>query len=135
MGAALDVVQQFFASFAAGDLDAADDLFADDCAFAMPPGPLTKAEHRGMAEAFRGALPDAHMVVDHVVDGGDEVFLEGRFQGTHSGALQSPDGTLPASGNTLDLRFADYFRVADGRVVEHRTYWDQADMMRQLGAG
>jgi len=134
MGAALDVVNRFYDSFAVGDLDAADKLFADDCRFVMPPGTLTKAEHRRMAEAFIAALPDAHMVIDHVVDGGDEVFVEGRFVGTHKGDLQSPDGTVAASGNKLDLRFADYFRVIGDRVTDHRTYWDQVDMMRQLGA-
>lgn len=134
MGAALDAVHRFYTAFAADDWEAADEIFADDCAFTMPPGSLTKAEHRAMAEAFRAALPDAHMDIDHVVDGGDEVFVEGRFVGTHSGDLQSPDGTIPASGNKIALRFADYFKVAGGRITDHRTYWDQVDMMRQLGA-
>jgi len=134
MGAALDVATQFFDRFAAGDLEGADALFADDCRFTMPMGPMTKAEHRGMGEAFKAGLPDSHMVVDNAIDGGDQVFLEGRFVGTHEGDLQSPDGTIPSSGNKLDLRFADYFKVADGRIVEHRTYFDQVDMLRQLGA-
>ena len=134
MGAALDVAKRFFDQFAAGDLEAADALFADDCQFTMPNGPLTKAEHRGMGDSFKAALPDAHMVVDHAVDGGDEVFLEGRFVGTHDGDLLSPDGTIPASGNKLELRFADYFKVTNGKVTEHRTYFDQVSMMSQLGA-
>jgi len=134
MGAALDVVKDFYGKFAAGDLAGADELFADDCRFVMPPGNLSKAEHHALAGAFRAALPDAHMVIDHVLDGGDEVFVEGRFVGTHEGDLQSPDGTVPASGNKLELRFADYFRVVGNRITDHRTYWDQVDMMRQLGA-
>ena len=134
MGAALDTAKRFFDEFANGDLEAADALFADDCQFTMPNGPLTKAEHRGMGEAFKAGLPDAHMVVDHAVDGGDEVFLEGRFVGTHEGDLHSPDGTIPATGNKLELRFADYFKVHNGKVTEHRTYWDQVSMMSQLGA-
>ena len=134
MGAALDAVNRFFEDFANGDLEAADEVFADDCRFTMPPGPLTKAEHRAMGEAFKAGIPDAHMVVDHVLDGGDEVFLEGRFVGTHTGDLHSPDGTIPATGNKIEMRFADYFKVSGGKVTEHRTYWDQVDMMRQLGA-
>jgi len=57
------------------------------------------------------------------------------FQGTHTGDMMSPEGTIPASGNKIDLRFADYFKVAGGRVTDHRTYWDQMQMMGQLGAG
>jgi predicted ester cyclase len=79
-------------------------------------------------------LPDAHMEIDHVVDGGDEAFVEGRFVGTHSGDFMTPEGAIPASNNKVELRFADFFKAAGGKVVEHRTYWDSADMMRQLGA-
>jgi steroid delta-isomerase-like uncharacterized protein len=134
MGAALDVVNRFYDAFAGGDLDAADACFADDCRYVMPTGPMTKPEHRGLAEAFRAGLPDSHMAVDHVVDAGDEVFVEGRFVGTHSADLPSPQGTMPASGRKIEVRFADYFRTAGGRIVDHRTYWDQMDMASQLGA-
>ena len=134
MGTALDTANRFFDHFADGDMQAADDLFADDCAFNMPAGPLDKTGHRAMGEAFKAALADAHMVVDNAVDGGDTVFLEGRFIGTHSGDFQTPDGTIPASGNKVELPFADYFKVSNGKIVEHRTYFDQVTMMRQLGA-
>lgn len=135
MGEALDTAKRFFGLFAEGRLDEADDLFADDCQFVMPNGSLTKAEHKLMGQSFRAALPDAHMAVDHTLEGPGEVFLEGRFVGTHSGDLASPQGTIPASGNKVELRFADYFKVAGGKITEHRTYFDQADMMAQLGAG
>jgi steroid delta-isomerase-like uncharacterized protein len=132
VGEALDAAQTFFKAFAGGDLDSADAVYADDCAFEMPVGSLTKAEHRAMGEAFKAALPDAHMEVRNAVDGGDEVFLEGRFVGTHTGDFVTPEGTIPASGRTISLAFADYFKVRDGLVVEHRTYWDQVAMMTQL---
>jgi steroid delta-isomerase-like uncharacterized protein len=134
MSETLDVVHRFYAAFAAGDLDAVDDQFADDCRFTMPPGSFNKAEHRGLCEAFRAAFPDSHMRVDHVVDGGGEVVVEGRFTGTHTGDLVSPDGTIPASSNEIELRFADYFKTSGGRITEHRAYWDQAELMAQLGA-
>ena len=134
MGAALDTATRFFDAFAKGDMDAADEFFADDCQFTMPNGVLNKAGHRAMGEAFKAGLSDSHMAVDHAVDGGDEVFLEGRFVGTHSADLHSPDGTIPATGNKLELRFADYFKVSNGKITEHRTYWDQVSMMSQLGA-
>jgi steroid delta-isomerase-like uncharacterized protein len=135
MGQALDLVHRFFDAFAEGDLDTADALFDDGCAFVMPSGPMTKADHRMMGTAFLAGLPDARMEVDHVVDGGDEVFLEGRFVGTHTGDFPTPQGTLPASGNAMELRFADYFKARDGRIVEHRTYFDQAALGAQLAAG
>ena len=133
MGGTLDLVKEFFDAFAADDIDRADAVFDDDCAFVMPNGPLTKAEHRMVGLGFKAALPDSHMEIDHVVESGDEVFLEGRFVGTHTGDLPTPDGgAVPASGNKLELRFADYFKASGGRIVEHRTYFDQAGMMAQL---
>ena len=134
MGEALDVATKFFDCFKEGDLDAADSLFADDCKFVMPMGPMTKPEHRGMGEAFRAAFPDARMEVAHSVEGDGEVFLEGRFKGTHTGDMVSPAGTIPASGKPIDLPFADYFAVDGGKVVRHRTYFDQATLMGQIGA-
>jgi steroid delta-isomerase-like uncharacterized protein len=134
MGEALDAVRRFYDAFAAGDLDRADEVFADDCRFVMPTGPLTKTEHRVMGSAFRDALPDSAMVIDHAVDGGDEVFVEGRFVGTHTGDMVTPQGTMPATGNKLEVRFADYFKASGGLITDHRTYWDQMEMAAQLGA-
>ena len=133
MGEALDAVNRFYSLFADGKLDAADELFAEDAKFVMPPGPMTKAEHRVLGDGFKAAFPDSNMVVEHAVDGGDEVFVEGRYLGTHTGPMESPQGTIPATGNKIELRFADYFRVSGGLITDHRTYWDQAQMMTQLG--
>jgi predicted ester cyclase len=90
--------------------------------------------HERFLGAFKAALPDAHMVIVNAVESGDEIFVEGRFRGTHSGDLVTPQGTLPASGGALDLPYADYFRVANGKIVAHHVFWDQAAMMGQLGA-
>jgi ketosteroid isomerase-like protein len=32
------------------------------------------------------------------------------------------------------MPFADYFRVRDGKIVEHEVIWDQMGMLAQLGA-
>ena len=101
MGEALDAVNRFYDAFAANDLDAADAVFADDCRFVMPTGQLTKSEHRAMGGAFMAAAPDAHMVIDHAVDGGDEVVVEGRFVGTHTGDMVSPLSSM--TGNSTKI--------------------------------
>jgi hypothetical protein len=58
----------------------------------------------------------------------------GHFRGTQTGDLQSPGGTIPASGRDLNLRFTDYFRIADGKIVAHETVFDQMELLAQLGA-
>ena len=135
MGAALDLVRQFFEAFGEGDLQKADDVFADDCTFILPVGTMSKSEHRMMGEGFKSAMPYATIEIDHAIDNGDEVFVEGHFHGTHTGDLVSPQGTLPPTGNKIELRYGEYFRSSGGRIVEHRSYWDQVDFMTQLTGG
>lgn len=134
MGQALDVVQQFYDHFAANDMEAADDLFVESCVTVTPVAQLNKADHRAFGEAFKTALNDARMEVVHALENGDEVFLSGRFKGTHTGELRLAQGSVPPSGNQIDVPFADYFRTSNGRIVAHEVYWDQMAMMGQLGA-
>ena len=134
MGEALQCLEAFYERFASDDLDGATALLADDCQTATPVGVMNRDERRGFAEVFRAGLPDARMVVTHAVESGDEVYISGRFQGTHSGDLVSPEGTIPASGNSIDVPFAEYAKVRDGQIVAQEVYWDQMLMMGQLGA-
>ena len=39
----------------------------------------------------------------------------------------------PPSGATIDLPFADFARIDDDKIVEYRTYYDQAALLTQLG--
>lgn len=87
-----------------------------------------------MGHAFKAGLPDSSMAIDQVVESGDEIVVLGHFKGTHTGDLESPGGTIPASGKTLNLRFMDYFKVVSGKIVDHQTIFDQVEMLSQLGA-
>lgn len=134
MSEAREAAERFYERFSAGDLDGAMAVYADDCISITPAGPLASAEHRAFGQAFMEALPDAHMEITGVVEAGDEVVVRGRFKGTHRGDMHSPQGTIPASGNSIDVPFMDYFRVEDGRIVDHTVIWDQMAMLGQLGA-
>jgi steroid delta-isomerase-like uncharacterized protein len=132
MGAPRESAERFYERFAAGDLEGAAGLFSPDCTHGTPAGQQDANAWKAFAEAFRRALPDAHMEIVSVVESGDAIAVEARFKGTHTGALATPQGEIPASGNTIDVRFADFFRLGDDKFVEHRVYWDQAEMMAQL---
>jgi steroid delta-isomerase-like uncharacterized protein len=132
MGRPRDCAERFYERFATGDLDGAVGLFSPDCTHVTPAGQQDANAWKAFAEAFRSALPDAHMELVSVVEDGDAVAVEARFKGTHRGALATPQGEIPASGNAIDVPFADFFRLGDDKFVEHRVYWDQAAMMAQL---
>jgi predicted ester cyclase len=134
MGQARQAVDRFYELFAAGKIADATAVFDPACITLMPGGALNQAEHEAMGSAFKAAFPDSHMAVDQAVESGNEIVVLGHFRGTHLGDLQSSGGTIPASGNELNMRFVDYFKVDGDKIVDHQTIFDQMEMLTQLGA-
>ena len=87
MGRPRDSAERFYERFGAGDVDGAAGLFSSDCIHVTPAGQQDATAWKAFAEAFRSALPDAHMEIVSVVEAGDAVAIEARFKGTHRGAL------------------------------------------------
>ena len=80
--------------------------------------------------AFFRALPDVTATMEDLVISGDRVVGRFIYRGTHTGDLLG----IPASGNTVEMRSIDIWRVADGMFVEH---WDELNLMevfQQVGA-
>jgi ketosteroid isomerase-like protein len=95
MGRPRDSAERFYERFGAGDLDGAAGLFSSDCTHVTPAGQQDANAWKAFAEAFRRALPDAHMEIVSVVEAGDAVAIEARFRGTHRGAPRDPAGRDP----------------------------------------
>jgi steroid delta-isomerase-like uncharacterized protein len=131
----VQIVQHFYDAFGEGDLDAATSVFAEDVAITDPGlGPVQGiAAMRDYLGGLKGVVPDARAIVERTFEAGDTVIVEGRFTGTNTGPLPGPDGELPPSGRRVDLPFADFSRLDQGRIVEYRTYYDQVALLTQLG--
>jgi len=130
-----DLVAGFYAAFDDGDVDAALALFDDDLE-TTDPGMGTVhglSPFREYLEALKRAVPDARAVVDRMLAADDTVVVEGRFVGTFTGPLATPDGEVEPTGASVDLRFADVSRVRNGKVVSYHTYYDQLGLLTQLG--
>lgn len=82
---------------------------------------------------WNDAFPDNRLEVVsiHADDRGGA--QEGRFIGTHSGTLRSPAGEIPATGRSVDARFCGVYEFDQGKVTSFHLYFDQVDMMMQLG--
>ncbi len=79
------------------------------------------------------ALPDARMIVEHVVacDETREAVVQWRLTGTASG---TPFQGIEATGRPIDLRGCDVIRLdEDGRVLTNTVYYDGAEFARQMG--
>jgi steroid delta-isomerase-like uncharacterized protein len=79
---------------------------------------------------FFDALPDLSASMEDSVIAGDRVVGRFVYRGTHTGELMG----IPASGNEVEMRSIDIWRVEDGMFVEH---WDELnllEMFQQIGA-
>jgi steroid delta-isomerase-like uncharacterized protein len=129
------LVERHYAEVNTDDYHDAAEIFSADVV-TQPPGsePLRGIEQFvAYGRAFSRAFPDGRIHGDRFVESGDVVVVEGRFTGTNTGPLDTPAGQLPATGQPMELAFADVFRVADGKITEHRIYYDSMSMLGQLG--
>jgi steroid delta-isomerase-like uncharacterized protein len=85
-------------------------------------------------DALLEAAPDRVSVVDSLIAQGGLVAEEGRYTGTHTGTWRNPNGAeIPATGKMLDFRFSAIFGVEDGKITSIRLYYDQLEVLTQLG--
>ncbi len=75
--------------------------------------------------AFFTALPDLSATMEDFVTSGDRVVGRFVYRGTHTGELMG----IPASGNQVEMRSIDIWRVEDGMFVEH---WDELNLMEMF---
>jgi len=79
------------------------------------------------------AFPDARQTISNQIVAGDWVVQEFTFSGSHTGTLSSADGDIPATGRSVTGRGVQIQRIADGRIAEEHVYFDQVELLRQLG--
>jgi len=128
------LVRRFYEEvWAKGNLDVADELFADDYvrhdlrAGDPTPGPEGQKD---IAAAFRTAFPDLRWEIDFLLADGD--FVAGRWTatGTHLG----PWAGVEPTGRPMSFSGINVFRFSGGRVVEIWNHRDDLGLRQQLGA-
>jgi hypothetical protein len=84
-------------------------------------------------DTWTGGFPD-NRIEDAVIFGGDGRAVQAaRFRGTHTGTLHAPSGDIPATGRSVDIRYCVVYRLKGGLVTSLELYFDQLDMLSQLG--
>jgi predicted ester cyclase len=100
------------------------------------PGGVTlrgRDEVRQYLEAQWTAFPDGHLTCVNQVAIRNKAASEIVLSATHSGPLATPNGPVPPTGQRIDLRFVAVHQVEDGMASSERVYFDQLDMLLQLG--
>ena len=102
----------------------------------------TGQEFRGVdgfvqySEGFVTAMPDLKgTAIEHTVDG-NKVTTRVHGQGTFTGTLQTPQGSVPGTGRSVDLDYQlEQTFNEEGKLVHFTVNYDMQDFMRQLGIG
>jgi steroid delta-isomerase-like uncharacterized protein len=84
-------------------------------------------------QGWKEAMPDVKGTVNNTYTTGNTVVLEVTWKGTHTGPLQGPSGTIPATGKQQITRSSWVMNFESGKLRESRHYFDMLSFMQQLG--
>jgi ketosteroid isomerase-like protein len=134
MQSAKQIVDQFWSRFESGDLASLAELIDSDCHFRMPGMEMRDRNALlGMLGAYRTAFPDLRHRQLHAIESGDTVAIELIAEGTHTGPMQTPQGTIPATGRKVTWESCDYVRLRDGKIFSWHVYHDPTAFFAALG--
>jgi predicted ester cyclase len=127
------LVRRFYAEIDAGNIDAMDELVAENYIDHNPaPFPGLPAGREGLKRAFEifwNATPGRHEIEDQIAEG-DKVVTRLTAYGRHDGDLPGP---LRATGADLRETAVAIHRIANGKLVEHWSDRNDLALMQQLG--
>lgn len=127
------LVRRFYAEIDAGNIDALDELVAENYIDHNPaPFPGLPAGREGLKRAFEifwTASPGRHEIEDQIAEG-DKVVTRLTAYGRHEGDLPGP---LHATGADLRETAVAIHRIANGRLAEHWSDRNDLALMQQLG--
>jgi steroid delta-isomerase-like uncharacterized protein len=113
------------------DVSAIDELYATDYLSHDPTGlhGATLEEFKQSTARLFTAFPDFHLTIDDEIAEGDKVVKRWTVTGTHRGVFMG----IPPTENYITITGINFYRIADGDIVE--TWWssDALSMLQQLG--
>lgn len=135
MASAREVGAAAVEAFNAHDEGRLQELYAEEVVFEAPGDVRLEGREAavGYAMAWLRAFPDARITVHNDLEAGDWVIHEFTFEGTHEETLVGPAGEIPATNRHLVGRGVELLRIEDGKVVQDRLYFDQVQVLTQLG--
>lgn len=125
------LVRRFYHEIDAGNLDAMDELVAEDYVdHSPPPFPGFAPGREGLKQAFRlfwDATPGIHEIEDQIAER-DKVVTRLTARGTHRGDLPG----ITATGNEMLMTATVIHRIKNGRLAEKWSDKDVLAMLQQL---
>jgi ketosteroid isomerase-like protein len=136
MGQARELMDRATAAVLAGELEALRDIYAEDVVATTPDeGKLNGIDaFLEWNRSFIASFSDRSYESERGFETEDCAIDQGYFVGRHTKDLDLPGGqSLSASGKQIRVRAVDLATVRDGKIVQHDFYFDQLDLLTQLG--
>ncbi len=87
-----------------------------------------------LCQGWKDAFPDVRGTIRAAVAGDDTVAQELLWEGTHTGAMPTPGGTLEPSGAQIRVEASLWARFDGGKAREVHHYLDVLTLLQQIGA-
>lgn len=113
-----------------GDLDAIDELYAEDVMYRDPSIELHGRQNvREYLSSWLEGFPDMEFEFHDMIAEEETVVTYYTARGTHEGDFQD----IPATGNHFEGIGMTIDRFEDGEVIEEINVWDNLTLVEQLG--
>lgn len=117
------LVRRYFETFNSGQLERLEEVLAPDYGDRLEGQAAGIAVIRNYLRGLKASFPDFTWTIEQIIAEGDRVAVPNRVSGTHVHDF----GGLKATGNKVDFKAFQIYRVAHGRIAEH---WEVADFTK-----
>ena len=79
---------------------------------------------------MRAGFPDIQWTLEELIAEDDKVAARFTMRGAHEGTFFG----IPPSGKKIEVKAMNFYRIADGKIVEERGQPDLLGLLQQIGA-
>ena len=120
-----EIVRQFFKEgYERRNYDAVMACLSENYIDHSPAGARGNAQAVEILRIVASQLSDLTVELLDVFADGDMVASRVRYEGVHTGVMMG----IPATGKRISFEALEYFRIADGKIVESWGYWPDREI-------
>jgi steroid delta-isomerase-like uncharacterized protein len=117
------VVRRYFDAFNAGDFNQLDDIVAQDYGDKLEGQRSGIEVIRSYLKGLKHSFPDFTWTIEQMIAEGDRVAVINNVSGTQVNEF----GDIKATGNHVSFKAFQFYRLENGKLVEH---WEIADFQK-----
>ena len=126
-------LQRFVEFINTANMELGNELISTNATFYVPgnPEPMRgPAGYIAIIEMMRGGFPDIQWSLDDIIAEGDKVAARLTMCGTHKNLFFG----IPATGKSIEVKAINFYRFANGQIVEEHGMPDMFGLLHQMGA-